>query len=65
MEVSAASISSMKQHQLHNEVSNRVAVKAMDVLKEEGAQILQMLESVPTPSASPTATSGLRIDTMA
>ena len=62
MELSTASISSMNKLHLQNEVSNRVAVKAQDIQKAEGDQVLKMLESVPAPSASPTARSGLNID---
>ncbi|HID83284.1 MAG TPA: putative motility protein [Chromatiales bacterium] len=64
MEISAKSISDMNQLQFQAELSTRVARKALDTLEVQGKQLVQMLESVPTPSASPTGTVGLNIDVL-
>ena len=63
MEINASSLSSMKQAQIQGEVSNRMAKKTLDTMKAEGAQILEMMESVPKPS--PTSLKGSVIDTKA
>ena len=64
MEISAKSVSDMSQLQFQAELSTRVTRKALDTLEMQGEQLVQMLESVPTPSASPTGTVGLNIDIM-
>jgi|GEM_PF-6665814 len=65
MEISAKSSSDMSQLQFQAELSTRVTRKALDTLEVQGEQLVQMLESVPGPSSSPTKTAGLNIDTRA
>ena len=64
MEISAKSVSDMSQLQFQAELSTRVARKALDTLEMQGEQLVQMLESVPSPSASPAGSVGLNIDIM-
>ena len=47
MEINASSISNMKQAQIQSEVSNKMTKTTLDTLKSEGAQILEMMGSVP------------------
>jgi hypothetical protein len=63
MEINASSISNMKQAQIQSEVSNKMAKTTLDTMKAEGAQILEMMESVPKPS--PTSVKGSVVDTRA
>jgi hypothetical protein len=63
MEISAHSISNIKQIQVQSEVSNKMAKTTLDTMKAEGAQILDMMESVPKPS--PTSLKGSVINTQA
>jgi len=63
MEINASSISNMKHAQTKSEVSNTMAKKTLDTMKAEGAQILEMMESVPKPS--PTSVKGSMVDTRA
>ena len=63
MEINASSISNMKHAQAQSEVSNAMAKKTLDTMKAEGAQILEMMESVPKPS--PTSPKGSVVDTKA
>ena len=53
----------MKQVQIQSEVSNKMAKTALDTMKAEGAQTLEMMESVPKPS--PTSVKGSVVDTRA
>ena len=64
VEISVKSVSDMNQLQFQAELSTRVARKALDTLEAQGDQLVQMLESVPSASPSPMATSGLNIDIM-
>lgn len=64
VEISVKSVSDMNQLQFQAELSTRVARKALDTLEAQGDQLVQMLESIPSASPSPTATSGLNIDIM-
>jgi hypothetical protein len=47
MEINAHSISNIKQAQVQSEVSNKMAKTTLDTMKAEGAQILEMMESLP------------------
>jgi len=60
MEINASSISNMKQAQIQSEVSNKMVKTTLDTMKAEGAQILEMMESVPKPS--PTSVKGSVVD---
>jgi len=44
-------------------IYNKMAKTTLDTMKAEGAQILEMMESVPKPS--PTSLKGSRVDTRA
>jgi hypothetical protein len=50
----------MKQAQTQSEVSTKMAKTTLDAMKAEGAQILEMMESVPKPS--PTSLKGSVVD---
>jgi len=63
MEINASSISNMKQAQIQSEVSNTMTKKSLDAMKAEGAQILEMMDSVPKPS--PTSLKGSVVNTRA
>jgi len=65
VDINAESISSIAQLQFQAELSTKVARKALDVLQAEGEQLVEMLKVVPEPATSPTARSGLNIDTLA
>lgn len=53
----------MKQAQIQSEISNTMAKKTLDTMKEQGAQIIDMMESVPKPS--PTSAKGSMVNTTA
>ncbi len=63
MEINVSSISNMKQAQIQSEISNTMAKKTLDTMKEQGAQIIDMMESVPKPS--PTSAKGSMVNTTA